>query len=91
MKPKLDFDDAKFTFVSALLEVGDRWEAWFTIRTSGQVRKLRAGDKLTVGSIEGKVLRVDATEVEIETPEQRFVVGLGDHLLQGKPLAAAMR
>lgn len=89
MKPKLDFDDAKFTFVSALLEVGDRWEAWFTVRTSGQVRKLRAGDKLAVGSIEGKVIRVDADQVEIETPEQRFVVGLGDNLLQGKPLAAA--
>lgn len=90
MKPKLDFDDAKFTFVSALLEVGDRWEAWFTVRTSGQVRKLRAGDKLAVGSIEGKVVRVDASQVEIETPEQRFAVSLGDNLLQGKPLTAAV-
>ena len=89
MKPKLDFDDAKFTFVTALLEVGNRWEAWFTIRTSGQVQKLRAGDKLAVGSIEGKVVRVDALQVEIETPEQRFVVALGDHLLQGKPVPAA--
>jgi hypothetical protein len=88
MKKKLDFDDAKFTFVTAILDVGGTWEVWLTIRTSGEVKKLHEGDKLAIGSIEGKIKQVAANRVEIETPEQRFEVSLGDNLLQGRPLAA---
>lgn len=91
MKKKLDFDDAKFTFVTAIIDVNGTWEVWLTVRTSGQVQKLHAGEKLSVGSIEGTIQRVNATSVEFETPEQRFVVQLGDNLLQGRPLPATAK
>jgi len=82
VKKKLDFDDAKYTFVTAILDIGGTWEVWLTVRTSGTVHKLHEGEKVNIGSIEGKITKVDASMVEIETPEQRIQVALGDNLLQ---------
>ncbi|MFO0903639.1 MAG: Ig domain-containing protein [Pirellulales bacterium] len=83
VKKKLDFDDAKYTFVTALLDIGGTWEVWLTVRTSGAVHKLHEGEKVNIGSVEGKITKVEAGMVEIETPERRFQVSLGDNLLQG--------
>ena len=84
-KKKLDFDNAKFTFVTAIVDAGGRLEAWLTIRTTGQVLKLHEGDKVNIGSIEGKLEKIDSGLIEIATPEKRLVVFLGDNLLQNRP------
>lgn len=85
VKKKLEFDDAKYTFVTGLLNAGGEMEVWLTIRTSGKVLKLRTGDSLSVGSIEGKVVGIDEEKAVIETPEQKFIVFLGEKLLDGRP------
>lgn len=85
MKRKLEFDDAKYTFVTGLLSVAGEMEVWLSIRTSGKVLKLRVGDLLNIGSIEGKVVAIDEEKIVVETAEQKFVVFLGEKLLDGRP------
>ncbi|MBI1904234.1 MAG: cadherin repeat domain-containing protein [Planctomycetia bacterium] len=83
---KLDFDEAKHTFVTGVLRRNDEPFVWLTVRTTGEVKKLKTGDKLAIGSIDGVVAEIGEEEVVIETAEGVFAVSLGHHLLDGEPV-----
>ena len=83
MKPKLEFDSAKHAFVTAIVEDGQgRAETWVSIRTTGEILKLRVGDKLDVGSVQGKIQRIGAGEVEIKTGDKTVAIRIGENLLE---------
>jgi hypothetical protein len=88
-RPKLTFDDAKHTYVSGITSNsrGD-WELWLTIRTTGQVLRLKEGDRISVGSIQGVVGRIREKDVVVETDERRLLVSKGANLLEGQELPA---
>jgi hypothetical protein len=74
------FDDATQTFLVATLGIGDQLEAWFSIRTTGQLLKLSTGDKLDVGSFLGELVSIREKLVEISTPEGLVRVRLDQSL-----------
>lgn len=86
-KKTLDFDNAKYTYLTAITEVDGRSELWLTIRTTGEILKLHVGDKLDIGSIQGVVKRIKDNSAELEAEGKSLVVALGDPLLAGAKTA----
>jgi hypothetical protein len=88
-RPKLQFDDAKHAYVTAIMsDSAGRKQLWLTIRTSGEVLKLREGDRVDVGSIRGLIHRIGEKTVEFEVDEKLLLVSLGENLAEGTELPA---
>jgi hypothetical protein len=88
-RPKLSFDDAKHAYVSGITSnAAGQWELWLTIRTTGQVLRLKEGDRLSVGSIDGVVSRIRERDVVVETDDRKLLVSKGENLLEGQELPA---
>jgi len=56
--PKLAFDHAKYTILTAVLDIGGTPEVWLHVRPTGETLKLHAGDKFEIGSIKGTVAKI---------------------------------
>lgn len=81
------FDDAGQAYVTAIVQNGDepRLQAWITVRTTGEVLRLFAGDQLKVGLLEGQIVSIGPRSLVLETDDHRFVIELGHNLRDGKP------
>ncbi|MCO8121976.1 cadherin repeat domain-containing protein [Stieleria sp. TO1_6] len=60
-----EFDDAKQTYLTGLVQGANNWTAWMNVRTRGKTLKLRVGDEFEIGSVKGVVKSIDADHVEI--------------------------
>lgn len=78
---KPEFDVAKYTFVTAIIENSGRRQCWIDVRPEGRVLKLNEGDKIQVGTIDGVVQRITGNRIEIKLAESQFVVVLGKSLV----------
>lgn len=86
-KPK--FDTAKFTYLTAVLDVGGQPEAWLLVRTTGQTLKLQVGEKFDVGTMQGVIRRIGEQDVEVETADgKRWLISIGENLREGFALPA---
>lgn len=86
--PKPRFEDAKFAYVTAITEVDGERQVWLTIRTSGELLKLREGEKFEVEKFKGTISRLGVQAVEVTAGEESRLYQLGESLAQGQPLAA---
>jgi len=84
VKKKLDFDPARHTILTGIIGNDANREIWLTIRTTGEIQKLHVGDRVTIGSIEGKVRQITGESFELLTDEKCLLVNLGENLLQGR-------
>lgn len=80
--PPPAFDPAKFAVLTAILEDGGDSQVWINVRTSGELLKLRKGDKLKVGEFQATITRIDASGVELESDGKRRLLALGKTLPQ---------
>lgn len=80
--PKSEFDDARFTYAVAVTEVNGERQVWLLVRTSGKVLKLKKGDKVSVGSVQGVVTRIDDRAAVVESNGETLTVGFGQPLVQ---------
>lgn len=80
--PKPAFDNARYAVLTAILEIDDAPQAWLSVKTTGEVLKLRPGDPLEVGAFKGRVLRIGVADIEVESAGQRRLVALGKSLTQ---------
>ena len=55
-------------------------QAWFTLRTTDEVFKLREGEVLQAGSLALTVVEIIGPEVVLETDGERWLLSLGDNL-----------
>lgn len=74
------FDPARHAYLTAIVSVDDRPQAWILARTSGEKFELFEGDAFRIGDARGKVLRIGQREAEVEFDGQRYVVPLGENL-----------
>jgi hypothetical protein len=74
------FDPAKYAYLTAVLDVGGRPQAWLLSRTTDQTFKLSQGDEFTIGPVHGKVTRIDHRFVELEIDGARYQLALGNSL-----------
>jgi len=82
------FDPSKYAYLTAILAVGGRPQAWFVARTTDQVFKLSEGEEFTVGSVRPKLLRINRRSVELEIDGARYQVALGTSLGDRQPISA---
>jgi hypothetical protein len=59
---KLAFDDAKFTVLTAVVDVDGDSEVWLAIRPRGQTLRLRKGEEFEIGSVKGVVAQIGLTD-----------------------------
>lgn len=82
-KPKPEVDPAKFAFLTAVVAVGDRRQAWIVERTSGRRHEVFAGDAFEIGEKKCKAISISEREAEIEIEGKRRLVPLGTALDEG--------
>lgn len=70
--PKLAFDDATQTVLTALVQGRDEWTAWMHVRTRDQTLRLRVGDAFEIGSLKGTVVEVTPRYVMLEIDDRKF-------------------
>jgi len=87
--PPPAFDPAKYTYLTSIIEVDSRPQAWLNVRPTKQTLRLFVGDGITVGKFSGKLVRIADKEIEIESDGKRRVVALGKSLDQAVELPAA--
>lgn len=79
-KPPLEFDDAKQTYLTGLVQGADAWTAWMNVRTRGKTLKLRVGDEFEIGSVRGVVESINADNVKIKIGEKTISLSSGGTL-----------
>jgi hypothetical protein len=78
--PKLAFDDAKYTVLTAVIDVSGDSEIWLLIRPKGQTLRLHVGDKFEVGSIKGTVASIGESDFTFESGGKQRRLTKGDTL-----------
>lgn len=61
-EPKLAFDHAKHTVLTAVLDVGGEGEVWLFVRPTATLHKLHLGESFEIGSMKGKVEEIGPNE-----------------------------
>jgi Type II secretion system (T2SS), protein M subtype b len=86
--PKPKFDDAAYAFVTGIVEVDGRLQAWITVRTTAEELRVFAGDSVKVGQFEGKVVSIAPRMVVLQSDKEELHIGLGHSLREvAKPAA----
>ena len=80
------FDEADFTYLTAITEVNGEAEAWFTLRASGELLKLRQGQSFQIGALHGTIAEISESDVILLCDDERWLVGLGENLVQASTL-----
>lgn len=79
-------DPADFAFLTAVLDVGGIPQAWLTVRTTGEILKLKPGESFEVGQFRGTVAEITAPDIIIDSDEERWLLTLGEKLSQATAL-----
>jgi hypothetical protein len=94
--PPPKFDDAEHAKFSGSVGIGDKFQAWIHIRTTGETLHLYPGDSFKVGQLEGQVVSVESRSMVYQSGDKKYRVTLDQTLRKGtelgpdgKPLASA--
>lgn len=87
--PRRTFDEAKYTYVTGIVEVNGRRQVWLTVRTDGTWLRLFEGDTFEIGAMYGKVVRIHTRSVEIESEETVYSIRFGQSLYEGQVVSGA--
>lgn len=68
-----NFEQSKQAFVTAIVQVNDRPQAWLHERTSNKRQSVFEGEEFQLGEVRGKVTRIGSREIEIEVGGQKIV------------------
>jgi hypothetical protein len=92
-KPKVEerrerpsFDEAKYTFVTGIVEINGRRQVWLTVRSQGKWLRLYEGETFHVGTFEGKIVKIHPRHVEIESGDAVWSVRYGQNLSEGQEI-----
>lgn len=79
---KPSFDHLKHTFLVGMLDTSDRRQAWFNVRTTGELIKVFEGEMLRVGDYQAKVATVGTDDVELvgEANQKTVKLRIGQNL-----------
>jgi hypothetical protein len=78
------FDEAKYTFVTGIVEINGRRQVWLTVRSEGKWLRLFEGDTFQVGAFEGKIVKIYPRYVEIQSQDSVVSVRYGQSISEGE-------
>lgn len=81
---KPSFDQAKYTYVTGIVEVNGRRQVWLTVRSEGKWLRLFEGETFEVGDFEGKIVKIHLREVEIQAQDETRLVRYGESISEGE-------
>jgi hypothetical protein len=73
-------DPARSTYLTGIVQSNGTPEAWFYVQSTGETIYLHEGDDFLVGSVQGKVMRIDRLEIEVQINGQNRTLRYGDSL-----------
>ncbi len=79
-------DEADFAYLTAVIEVNGEPEAWFTLRASGKLLKLRRQQSFDIGSFHGVVADISGSDVTLLCDDERWLLSVGENLMQASTL-----
>ncbi|MEM7312557.1 MAG: cadherin repeat domain-containing protein [Planctomycetota bacterium] len=82
---KLKFDDAKYTYPIASVDVSGKRQVWLQVRTTGKVLKLTEGATVQVGSIEAKVGKIEVRSFELTAGDRTKTMRLDEPIANFAP------
>jgi hypothetical protein len=82
--PPPKFDDAKFAFFTATIQVDGRYQAWIHIRTTNETLRLFEGDAVKVGAFDGKIVSIEPRSIVVKSGDEELRVQLGQSIRDGK-------
>lgn len=82
-------DESQDAYITAVMKVDGRLQAWLSFRNLGMIRKLREGDRIDVGSVHATVATIREQAIEIESDGKRRKVSLGSSLAESQELSKA--
>ena len=85
------FDQAKFAFLTAIVEVNGKPKLWLSVRTTGQSLELGQGEEFSIGEVQGLVAKIHRKSVEVDLDGKRMLVRCGQNLREGQLIAAATK
>ena len=80
------FDDAEHAYFSGSVGIGDDYQAWINVRTTGETLHLKPGEPVKIGAFEGQIVSVDRWSLVVQTGDKKFLVPLNTPISKGKPL-----
>ena len=84
--PPPQFDAAKHAYVTGIVQVDGRLQAWITVRTTGEVLRLFEGDAVKVGLLDGHIVSIGPRMIVLECDDKQLQVSLGENLRDGKAI-----
>jgi len=75
-----------YTYLTSVTSVNGQPEAWFTVRTTDTVYKLRKGEVLEVGQFKGTIVDIADADVVIESEGERWLMTIGESLTKATAL-----
>jgi hypothetical protein len=82
------FDDAEHAYFSGSVGIGEKFEAWVHVRTTGETLHLSPGESFKVGEFEGQVVSVDRWSMVFQAADKKYRVALNQTLRKGTELGA---
>jgi hypothetical protein len=82
--PPVIFDFAKFTMLTALLDIDGQGEIWLHVRPTGQMVTLHQGDQFEIGSMKGTVSEIGEYDFCFDFEGKRRKLSKGELLDQAK-------
>jgi hypothetical protein len=79
-------DPADYAFLTAILTVDGVPQAWFTVRTTGEILKVQPGQSFEIGQFRGAVAAINSPDIIIDADEERWLLTLGEKLSQAVAL-----
>lgn len=79
-------DPTGFAYLNAIVSSDGQPEAWFTLRNTDTVLKLKQGDTIEVGSFKGTVAEIRKAEVILESDGERWLLSIGESLTRATAL-----
>jgi hypothetical protein len=80
------FDDAEHAYFSGSTGIGDKFEAWVHVRTTGETLHLSPGESFKVGEFEGQVVSVEPRSMIFQSGNHKYRVALNQTLRKGTEL-----
>ena len=75
-------DRADYTFLTAILEIGNQTEVWFSVRTDDTLIKARLGDTIRSGSFSGRLVEILDQDIVLDRNGERWLLTTGESLEQ---------
>jgi hypothetical protein len=82
------YDESEVAYFSGATSSGNEWQAWISVRSTGETLHLASGDPVKIGALDGKIESVEERSLVLKTGDKRFRVALGQSLRKGKEIDA---